>query len=244
MWQYIASIARLVNEISRNFNRVNCCYDTLLSLTLTLTLTLSYCRGGEGSALPVPSPSGFSVPMAPGSNLSQAYSHPPQERIQQVMPGSNYIAPPVEKNKMEINNMAKTELTSHTLKGSPNVKPPDGGVTRQLAGKLKQPSDAVLFDGGGGGGGGGSDLQPSANGTPSTQAFQRSSSYTQMFSDQDYTYPSDTVAPAPTTPIATPEKYDIPPPPYEFAHAVLAPAPKVSAGMDLAARFEALQKKN
>ena len=37
-------------------------------------LMLESIRGRECTALPVPSPSGFSVPMAPGSNLPNAYS--------------------------------------------------------------------------------------------------------------------------------------------------------------------------
>lgn len=204
---------------------------------MSLTPTRFYCRGLEGCALPVPSPSGFSVPMAPGSNLSQAYSHPPQERIQLVMPGSNHATPP-EKNKMDV---PKAESPQHNSKGLPRPKSSDGGLLRQLSGKLKRPSDAVQHEGTGG-----SDLQPTVNITPTTQIFQRSSSYTQMFSDEEYSYPYDpadkTLTVSPTVPGATHEKCDTPPPPYEFAQAVLEP--KASAGMDLAARFEALQKKN
>jgi hypothetical protein len=198
-----------------------------------VTLTRFYCRGVDGSALPVPSPSGFSVPMAPGSNLSQAYSHPPQERTPLVMPGSNHVTPSPEKNKTEVNkvDVPKTEAPKHAPKvGKAN----DGGLLRQISGKFRKPSDTVQNDGGG------SDSQHTVNAAP---AFQRSSSYTQNFSEEEYTYPYEPVTPAPTAPASTTEKYDIPPPPYELAHAVPL-EPKVSAGMDLAARFEALQKKN
>lgn len=138
-------------------------------------------------------------------------------------------------------DVPKAESPQHNSKGLQKSRSSDSSLLRQLSGKFKRPSDAVQHEGTGG-----SDLQPTANITPTTQVFQRSSSYTQMFSDEEYTYPYDPADKAPTVPAAVPvathEKCDTPPPPYEFAHAVLEP--KVSAGLDLAARFEALQKKN
>jgi hypothetical protein len=147
------------------------------------------------------------------------------------MPGSNHVTPSPEKTKTELISMPKTEAPKHAPKGGKAI---DGGILKQLSGKFRKSSDAVQHDGGG------SDQQKLSNGAP---AFQRSSSYTQNFSEEEYTYPYEPVIPAKTVPAATAEKFDNPPPPYELAHAVPL-EPKVSAGLDLAARFEALQKKN
>lgn len=133
-------------------------------------------------------------------------------------------------------DMPQAELPKHSPQGIPRSKSNEGGIFRQISGKFRRPSDATLHESVV------ADLEPPQTATATTKIYQRSSSYTHLFPEEEYTYPSD--AAVATAPAVIAEKYDssAPPPPYEFAEAVVEP--KVAPAMDLAARFEALQKKN
>ena len=74
-----------------------------------------------------------------------------------------------------------------------------------------------------------------------TPVCQRSSSYTQLFPDQEYTYPCDKSPSEPEVPVERPISRSFPPP---YEDAPVGMVPKLSKHEDLEARFAQLQRKS
>ena len=74
-----------------------------------------------------------------------------------------------------------------------------------------------------------------------TPVCQRSSSYTQLFPDQEYTYPCDMSPSEPVVAVERPISRSLPPP---YEDAPVGMVPKLSKHEDLEARFAQLQRKS
>lgn len=82
---------------------------------------------------------------------------------------------------------------------------------------------------------------PLATALGPSPVYQRSSSYTQLFPEEEYTYPCDKSPSEPEVPVERPISRSFPPP---YEDAPVGMEPKNSKHEDLEARFAQLQRKS
>ena len=230
--------------------------------TLTQMYTITTRNRVQINSQPVPSPSGFSIPMAPGSNLSGAYETTTSSKnLKLIIPGPStgpttrsaaespdvrynhyllYIVFPCKTNiylfqclDSSLFSLYSVEIriTQSGHSGSRRLSKGSREGSRRLS---MSSQEAITYP---------AELpHPPLTPCAQTHICQRSSSYTQLFRDEEYMYPNDTAE----EPVATLiDVHDGPPPAYTD---MPEPSPtdqsKPRKLDDLVSRFNLLQKKN